>query len=135
MDLDDRNCRELKKKLCDILESCKPAPRTKFRFAIEETEAWLLGDPKAIEAACPKWDASALAGYTPRQHLWYVGKAGGIHPNGSKELKKKGYPFVGQYKCEWAEKIAPYMDVENNQSKSFQVFRDTVRELITPKTV
>jgi len=31
--------------------------------------------------------------------------------------------------CEWAGKISPHMDVDNNQSPSFKVFRDGLRSL------
>ena len=44
-------------------------------------------------------------------------------------LKRSGYPAAGAAKCEWAEKIAPHMDVERNRSGSFRAFRDGVRRL------
>ena len=95
----------------------------------------MLGDPDAIKAACPERDASVLAGYTQDSICGTWEKlADAIYTKGSKGLKKLGYPRAGQIKCEWAEKIAPYMNVENNRSKSFQVFRDTVRELVDSKT-
>ena len=36
---------------------------------------------------------------------------------------------AGEAKCNWARDIAPHMDVDQNQSKSFQVFRDGIRKL------
>ena len=42
---------------------------------------------------------------------------------------KEGYPSSGIAKCDWARRIAPFMDINRNQSKSFQVFRDGVRRL------
>ena len=44
-------------------------------------------------------------------------------------LKKAGYPDTGMAKCDWAERIAPHIDVDSNESESFQVFRDGVRNL------
>ena len=53
-----------------------------------------------------------------------------LYPDGSKKLKKMGWPHTGQAKCEWAKKIAPHLDVENNQSESFQVFRNGILNLM-----
>ena len=36
-----------------MLNTCNPRPRTLFRIAIEESEAWLLGDRAALKAAYP----------------------------------------------------------------------------------
>lgn len=55
--------------------------------------------------------------------------ADAVHPGGSASLKKAGYPDTGRAKSDWAEEIAPHMDVDINESKSFQVFRDGVRNL------
>ena len=40
-----------------------------------------------------------------------------------------GWPHTGQAKCEWAKNIAPHLDVESNQSRSFQVLRDGIRNM------
>jgi len=48
---------------------------------------------------------------------------------GVQALTAKGWQTVGAEKSVWAEKITPYMDVENNRSDSFCYFRDQVREL------
>ncbi len=37
----------------------------------------------------------------------------------------------GLRKVAAAEDIAPHMDVENNRAKSFQVFRDGLRRLVS----
>ena len=44
-------------------------------------------------------------------------------------LKQLGFPHTGQAKCTWAENIAPHLDVEANQSLSFQVFRQSFEKL------
>ncbi len=38
---------------------------------------------------------------------------------------------TGLKKQEFAQKVSPHMDVENNQSRSFQVFRDGLRKMIS----
>ena len=53
VDLDRKNCMQFKRQLLDVLEACHPRPNTLFRIAIEESEAWLLGDAKAVTEAYP----------------------------------------------------------------------------------
>ena len=128
VDLDDRNCMQFKQELVDVLKNkCKPPrPETLFRIAIEESEAWLLGDRDAVKKAYPKAKDSVLNKYKQDSicGTWEV-LADAVDPTATK-LK---YPRLGQKKCEWAEKIAPFLDVDKNRSKSFQVFRDGVRRL------
>ncbi len=130
VDLDDRDCMTFKQELLDVLNACNPRPRTLFRIAIEESEAWLLGDRDAVKAACPGAKDSVLDGYVQDSicGTWEV-LADAVHPGGSTRLKKSGYPAAGVAKCEWAESIAPHLDVDRNRSRSFQVFRDGVKAL------
>ena len=130
VDLDDRDCRTFKQELLAVLHGCNPRPRALFRMAIEEGEAWLLGDRRAVKAAYPNAKDIVLHGY--RQDsicgTWEV-LADAVHPGGSAHLQRAGYPTAGIAKCEWAGRIAPHMDVNRNRSPSFQVFRDGVRGL------
>ncbi|MCD6389644.1 MAG: hypothetical protein J7L69_09535, partial [Desulfobulbaceae bacterium] len=114
-----------------ILNSCNPQPKTLFRIAIEEGEAWLLGDRNAVKAAYPHAKNQPLNAYVQDSicGTWEV-LADVVYPGGSQKLKKLGWPHTGQAKCEWANKIAPHFDVESNLSKSFQVFRDGIRNLM-----
>ena len=131
VDLDRRDCREFKRELLAVLNACRPRPRTLFRIAIEESEAWLLGDRAAVKAAYPGAKDSVLNGYVPDSicRMWEV-LADAVRPGGAARLKQSGYPETGTAKREWAEKIAPHVDVNRNRSKSFQVFRDGVRALV-----
>jgi hypothetical protein len=119
-----------KQELLDVLEACNPAPTAMFRIAIEEMEAWLLGDRNAILTAYPKARQRVLNGYQQDSicGTWEL-LADAIHKGGAKALKRKGWPAPGVEKCEWAGKIGPLLGVERNRSTSFQVFRDGVREL------
>ncbi len=130
VDLDDKDCAKFKQDLLDVLNTCNPRPRTLFRIAIEESEAWLLGDNNAVKAAYPRAKLPVLSSYVQDSicGTWEV-LADAVHQGGSAHLSKSGYPEAGRAKCEWAEKIAPRMDVDRNESKSFQVFRDGVRNL------
>ena len=130
VDLDTRDCRTFKQELLAVLNACRPRPRTLFRIAIEESEAWLLGDRDAVKAAYPGAKDSVLNGYVQDSicGTWEV-LADAIRPGGAARLKASGYPEKGIAKREWAEKIAPHVDVDRNRSRSFQVFRDGVRSL------
>ena len=125
---DDRDCIEFKKEMIDILARCEPRPHALFRIAIEEIEAWYLGDRTALRKAYPRAKENALNTYVQDSICGTWEKlADAIYPGGSRKLKGLGYPAVGAVKCEWAEKISPHMDPDSNVSKSFQVFRDGVR--------
>ena len=130
VDLDDKDCIEFKKELLGILNKLDPKPKTLFRIAIEESEAWLLGDRQAIFKAYPKANKAVLDSYRQDSICGTWEKlADAIYQGGAKKLKKIGWPVIGQEKCKWAGEIAPYMDIEHNSSRSFQVFRDGLRRL------
>lgn len=63
VDLDDKDCLIFKQEMLDILNACNPAPTTLFRIAIEEGEAWMLGDPDAVRAAYPRAKDQVLNAY------------------------------------------------------------------------
>ena len=130
VDLDDKDCLVFKQEMLDILNTCNPQPTTLFRIAIEEGEAWLLGDRNAVKAAYPRAKKQVLNAYVQDSICGTWEKlADAVYPGGSQKLKQLGWPHTGQAKCEWANNIAPHLDVEGNQSRSFQVFRDGIRNL------
>ncbi len=130
VDLDDRECLSFKQELSGVLRACSPQPKAKFRIAIEEVEAWLLGDCYAVKAAYPNARDAILNRYVQDSicGTWEV-LADAVYRGGSGHLRRVGYPESGRAKSEWAEHITPHMDVDRNRSRSFQVFRDTVRDL------
>ena len=130
VDADDRDCVMFKRELSAVLEACTLRPRTLFRIAIEESEAWLLGDRAAVKEAYPDAKDSVLNRYVQDSicGTWEV-LADAVHPGGAAKLKESAYPVTGTAKCDWAEAIAPCMNVDENRSPSFRVFRDGVRKL------
>lgn len=130
VDLDNKDCLDFKQEMLETLGACEPRPTTLFRIAIEEIEAWLLGDSDAIRAAYPNAREQVLNGYVQDSvcGTWET-LADAIHPGGSQRLKKVGYPHVGRVKCDWATNIARYLNPDHNLSRSFQVFRDGLRNL------
>lgn len=131
VDCDNKDCVSFKQDLLSVLSACNPHPKTLFRIAIEEMEAWLLGDRVAVKLAYPNARDAVLNSYVQDSicGTWEV-LADAVHPGGSTPLKQMGYPAAGLAKCEWAREIAPHLDIDSNGSKSFQVFRDGVRGLV-----
>ena len=130
-DLDDRCLKVFREELFTVLNACNPKPETRFCIAIEEGEAWLLGDLPAIKLAYPNARNNVLNRYESDsiRGTWeYLADA--VFQGGSSALRKRGGQAVGIEKSTWAERIAPHMDVEMNKSPSFCYFRQKIRELI-----
>ena len=130
-DLDNNCLKTFRRELFRVLNSCHPKPETRFCIAIEEGEAWLLGDIPAIKAAYPRARVNILNSYQNDSicGTWEL-LADAIFAGGSNALVKKPWYVIGKEKSIWAEKIAPEMNVEQNASPSFCYFRDKIRELI-----
>lgn len=131
LDTDKRDCKKFLKELKVLVRKCNPAPNTLFRLAIEETEAWFLGDRQAILKAYPRAKKDVLARYQQDSicETWEL-LADAIHAGGSSKILEAGWPLPGQLKHEWVRQIAPRMDVEGNLSPSFRKFRDGLRRLV-----
>ena len=130
-DLDTKCLKEFRQELFTVLNACNPKPETRFCIAIEEGEAWLLGDIPAIKAAYPKAKVNVLSRYKNDNicGTWEL-LADAVSQGGANGLKKKGWTAVGQEKSIWAERIAPHMDVAINASPSFCYFQKKIQELI-----
>jgi hypothetical protein len=135
LDSDRKPCREVLDELNTVLNSCHPKPRTLFRIAIEECEAWLLGDIRAIVSAYPRAKTNILNRYVQDSicDTWEK-LADAIYPGGSTVLAAKPYQEIGNIKCEWAKKIGEKLDIVSNRSPSFMKFRDGMTRLITITT-
>ena len=127
-DLDDRCLKIFRSDLLGILNACIFKPNARFCVAIEEGEAWLLGDIQAIEQAYPRSNRATLHAYKNDSICGTWEKlADAIYPGGSQALKKLGWQVVGAEKIKWADAITPYMQPETNQSPSFRYFLDTLK--------
>ena len=133
-DLDDECRKILRRELLGILDGCYPRPETRFCIAVEEGEAWLLGDIPAIKAAYPKARDDVLNHYRNDSicGTWEC-LADAVFSGGSSALKGKAWSAVGGEKSAWAKRIVPRMDVENNASPSFRYFREKLRELVSER--
>lgn len=130
LDSDQRDCKELLAELQAVAAGCDPSPNTLFRLAIEEIEAWFLGDQPALLRAYPRAKKNVLNTYVQDSvcGTWEL-LADAVYPGGSSAIRKAGWPLPGQVKHEWAAQIGPELDIENNTSPSFCKFRDGLRRL------
>lgn len=131
LDTDRRDCKKFLQELEAVVERCKSTPRTLFRMAIEEIEAWYLGDRAALQKAYPRAKREVLDRYVQDSvcNTWEL-LADAVHAGGVAAIKKFGWPLPGQIKHEWAEKIGPHMRINQNASPSFNKFRDGLLRLV-----
>lgn len=93
-------------------------------LAIQELEAWFLGDRDAIMVAFPRVKPHHFKGIDrepeshpkPNEVLWRILQAAGLYTTGKR-------------KREWAETIAPHLDPARNTSTSFQYFCEGLAQL------
>lgn len=130
LDSDRRDCVDFLAELKALAAGCNPAPNTLFRIAVEEMEAWYFGDRQALLTAYPRAKADVLNRYQQDSvcETWER-LADAIYPGGSAAIKKAGWPLPGQVKHEWAEKIGPLLEPDQNISPSFGKLRDGLRRL------
>ncbi len=115
VDLDRDNCHDLKQRLTNLIEYCDPPPTTLFRIAIEETEAFYLGDRHGIKKAFPRAKINKLNSYTQDSIC------------GAWELFQDVINARFEDKVEWGRKIGPCLTIKwkgskANKSVSFQHF-------------
>jgi len=137
MDADDDDCLELKAQLEQVVRDAglvtKSAalPGHRFqvlsRLAIEELEAWFFGDPKALKAAYPR--VSATLGQRAR-YKNPDAIAGGTWETLERLLQRSNYFPEGLPKITAAREVSRHMDPARNRSRSFQIFRQGLMDLI-----
>lgn len=128
LDEDRQDCKKLKKQIVEFGRSAGIQHSLLARVAVEELEAWFLGDVPALSAAYPKVPPtlSNRRGFRDPDAI----------PNGTWEALQRVLQGAGYYrggglpKIEAARAIAARMNVEQNQSRSFRVFRDGVRRMV-----
>jgi hypothetical protein len=130
-DLDDKNENMFRSELQGILNACNPKPQTLFCLAIEEFEAWYLGDLNAVRKAYPKAIEKILKRYKNDSicGTWET-LADAVYNGGHKALASKGWQAVGKQKFIWAKDISPHMDVDKNESPSFKFLRSELKKVM-----
>ncbi len=113
VDLDKDDCLDLKRRLVALLSHCDPKPVVLFRIAIEETEAFYLGDPAAIKKAFPQARLQRMKDYEQDSIC------------GTWEVFQRVIGARSDDKVGWAEQMASHLGTEwdgkgANRSQSFQ---------------
>ena len=113
VDVDRDKCRDLKNRLVSLLNYCNPPPTVLFRIAIEETEAFYLGDRTAIRKAFPRSRLQRMDSYVQDSIC------------GTWELFRDVIGEIGENKVAWAKAIGPHLTTEwrgaqANASRSFR---------------
>lgn len=125
LDNDTRNTEEFLAELNRVAQQNMITVDYVFCIAVEEVEAWLLGDEAAVLAAYPLAKIQQLHTYVQDSicGTWEV-LADVVYPGGVSKLKKEcpTYIEIGNCKSEWARKIGSHMDIAHNNSPSFNYF-------------
>lgn len=134
-DLDDRCLKAFRQELLEVLDSCDPRPPVCFCFAVEECEAWLLGDLGAVLSAYPYAKRHVLDRYQQDSicGTWEL-LADAVYRGGSAALSRNGFHAIGAEKSKWAKNVAPRITIDDNKSPSFHYFCRKIQELTTPGT-
>jgi len=127
VDRDNDDCEQLKHRLETIVREAglttKTAPRSQgdfqvvTRIAIEELEAWFMGDVDALKAAFSSLSSTKFPGNFSNPDN------GGTWERLHRFLKRNGIYRNSYPKIEAARKIAKHIEPERNRSRSFQAFR------------
>ena len=125
LDNDDRETDSFRNQLEQVTKNNNITIDHVFCIAVEEVEAWLLGDKEAVLKAYPKAKTQLLNSYIQDSIIGtWERLAEIVYPGGLKKLQKESnsYSYIGAKKCEWAENIGSYMNIEKNVSPSFKYF-------------
>ncbi len=116
VDVDDTPCQDLLKALNAMLVVLPRKPkRVLFRLAIEETESWFIADTDAVRAAYPKAQWQHLRGIEPDAIV-------GAWERLAESIGVSVQSVTGRDKYEWAENIAPHINLDKPISPSLNKF-------------
>lgn len=116
LDADDDEPDALRKRIAAVAEQCAPQLQLRVSVAVEETEAFYLGDLRALERAYPDADLEKARAYEPDSIC------------GTWELFGEVVGDGGGNKVAWAEAMGPYVTTRVAESRS-PSFRGMIQEV------
>jgi hypothetical protein len=125
IDEDREDCLRLKRRIATEARRAGIHAITLVRIAVEELEAWFLGDEGAVVACFPR--VTPFAGRRGFRDPDAV--AGGTWEALERLLQQAGEYPAGLLKIDAATRIAALMNVDANRLRSFCAFRDGLRRL------
>lgn len=99
----------------------------RFCFAVEELEAWFLADKNSILAAYPAANEVIHSSYVQDSICGTWETLGRVLNSDISSFPKRDRRVLME-KCDWAKKISPHMNVDQNLSPSFEVFKNNLLE-------
>jgi len=137
IDADDEDCLVLKTDLEKMAQHAGLKTKSKRtigshfqvlnRLAVEELEAWFFGDIDAVRSSYPRIPLT-LAKKAKYRNPDAI--RGGTWEALEREFKRVGYFSSGISKILVAREVSLYMEPERNRSRSFQVFRQGLIDLV-----
>ncbi len=127
VDADRTPCTELLQRLNEMYAVLPNKPNVLFRIAVEETESWFVADTDAIKQAYSTAKLTKIKKLAPDAVIgaWeHLAEALGH--------EVKSISNSGALKAQWAEKIAPHLDLVNPKSPSLRKVIEGVSRYINP---
>jgi len=127
VDVDRDPCGELLAQLNAMLVRLPKRPaRVLFRLAIEETESWFIADADAVVAAFPRARTQKMRRIAADDII-------GAWEELAAALGIKTSAVTGSDKYAWAERISPYLNLQEPQSPSLRKCIEGIdREILRP---
>lgn len=116
VDVDDDDCAALGSSIANAVRQCAPRLQVEVRLAVEETEAFYLGDLRGIKRAFPRANMALARDFTPDSIC------------GTWEYFGRVVDDPGGNKVAWAGAMGPVLTTNPTKSRS-PSFRALVRAL------
>lgn len=122
VDADNDDPAELIERISEVVQICAPSLRVKVSVATEETEAFYLGDLRALKRAYPDANMNLAREYIPDSICGTWEKFGEVVGDD------------GGNKVAWAEKMGAYVTTrpERSRSPSFKLMLRNISNLYPP---
>lgn len=132
LDADDDDPDQLYQNLEFQIRKFNPDNLFVIGIAVEEMEAWLMGDWTAIVRAYPDANHKAWKRYKQDsvEGTWEALADVTEGKKKRRKLEEEGYPAVGSYKYRWATRISRYIDPVRNESPSFRKFYERFQRIL-----